>query len=249
MAGDILRLAKGAENRLVSLAEKGIPFLKSGRLHEIHAGADDQAAALAFALSGNGSKSDRGKAGPVLLARRRMRSQVVLNGEGLASLGMNPASLMIVEARSELDLLRAGLEAARCPGVDLVLLETKGRFAGYDLTASRRLALAAERSRTCVIVLRHDAQPRPSAAWTRWEIASAPSIALEADAPGRPAIEARLLRWQGGPAGRSWRLEWNMDHGTFRDAAELAPLPGALVSLPAVRESARSSGKDQPRAA
>lgn len=249
MAGDILRLAKGAEKRLASFTDKTIPSLKSGKLHEIHACADDQATALAFALCRNDGKNDRGKAGSVLLARRRMRSQVVLNGEGLALLGMNPASLTIVEARSELDLLRAGLEAARCPGVDLVLLETKGRFAGYDLTASRRLALAAERSRTCVIVLRHDAQPRPSAAWTRWEIASAPSIPLEADAPGHPAIEARLLRWQGGPAGRSWRLEWNMDHGTFRDAAELAPLPGALVSLPAVRESARSSGKDQPRAA
>ncbi|HKT86346.1 MAG TPA: hypothetical protein VJQ77_09700 [Novosphingobium sp.] len=246
MAGSVFKFGESAARRLAHCVDRAVPALQGGKLHEIHADRYDQAAALAFALC----RSGKGKAGAALLARRRTRSQAVINGDGLALLGFDPACLTIVDADGELDLLRAGLEAARCPGVDLVLLETKGRFAGYDLTASRRLALAAERSRSCVIVLRHDAQPRPSAAWTRWDIASAPSLALEADAPGHPAIEARLLRWQGGPAGRHWRLEWDIDHGTFRNAASPAPLPGALVSLPLVRENAGTGGTaGQPRAA
>lgn len=246
MAGNVFRFGESAAKRLAQCAGKAIPALPGGKLHEIHADRNGQAAALAFALC----RSGKGKAGTALLARQRSRFQAVLNGDGLVLLGFDPACLTIVETDCELDLLRAGLEAARCPGVDLVLLETKGRFAGYDLTASRRLALAAERSRACVIVLRQDAEPRPSAAWTRWSLASAPSLPLEADAPGYPAIEARLLRWQGGPAGRRWRLEWDIDHGTFRDAASLAPIPGALVPLPLVRES-KGAGRagGQPRAA
>ena len=246
MAGSVFTFEKSAAKRLAHCADRAIPGLQGGKLHEIHAVGNDQAAALAFALC----RSGKGKAGPALLARRRRRFQAVLNGDGLALLGFDPARLTIVDVDCELDLLRAGLEAARCPGVELVLLETMGRFAGYDLTASRRLALAAERSRACVIVLRQDAEPRSSAAWTRWDIASAPSLPLDADAPGYSAIEARLLRWQGGPAGRRWRLEWDTDHGTFRDAASLAPIPGALVPLPLVREgkgSGRAGG--QPRAA
>lgn len=246
MAGSVFRLGESAAKRLGACAERAIPVLQGGKLHEIHAAGNDQAAALAFALC----RSGKGKAGAALLARRRSRFQALLNGDGLARLGFDPARLTIVDTDCELDLLRAGLEAARCPGVDLVLLETKGRFAGYDLTASRRLALAAERSRSCVVVLRHDAEPRPSAAWTRWEIASAPSIPLEAEAPGHPAVEARLLRWQGGPEGRRWRLEWDVDHGTFRDADQLAPLPGALVSLPFVREGKEGgTAGGHPRAA
>lgn len=244
MAGNVFRFAESAAKRLAHCTERAIPALQGGKLHEIHACGNDRAAALAFALCRSGKK------GAALLVRRRARFQTVLSGDGLALLGIDPAGLTIVEVDCELDLLRAGLEAARCPGVDLVLLETEGRFAGYDLTASRRLVLAAERSRNCVIVLRHDAEPRPSSAWTRWEIASAPSIPLEADAPGYPAIEARLLRWQGGSAGRHWRLEWDVDHGTFRDAARLAPLPGAVAPLPAVRENAGAGrAGERPRAA
>lgn len=236
MAGSVLGFPESASGRLTHSAEGALPALENAKLHEIHAREDDRAAALAFALCRNG----KGKAGATLLVRGRTRFRAVPHGDGLALLGMDPVCLTIVETGCELDLLRAGLEATRCPGVELILLETQGCFARYDLTASRRLALAAERSRNCVIVLRHDVEPRPSTAWTRWEIASAASVPLEADAPGYPAIDARLLRWQGGPAGRRWRLEWDIDHGTFKDAAGNAPLSGAVVSLPLVRESAGS---------
>lgn len=211
------------------------PALERGRLHEIHAGKEDQAAALAFAL---GAVQDSAPA-PLFLARRMPRGAgTVPYGEGLAMLGFAPGRLVLVETRDELELLRAGLEAARCPGVGAVLLETQGAFARYDLTASRRLALAAERTRGCVIVLRLDAPTRPSAAHTRWSVAAAPSVPLAADAPGWPAIAVELLRRRDGPAGGRWRLEWDARRNTFREAENETAIPGPVVPLPAVRSGA-----------
>ncbi len=217
-----------------------LPVLASGQLHEVHAAGHDQAAALCFALSRSSG------AGAAVLARmvRSGPLRANLQGDGLALLGIDPARLTLVEANSEIDVLRAGLEAARCPGVAMVLLEVRGRFAQYDLTASRRLALAAERSQACVVVLRHDAQPRASAAHTRWSITSAPSTPLEADAPGWPALAVELLRWRGGVADRQWLLQWDSKNGTFRDSisgAAGAALSGAVVPLPAVREDTGES--------
>ncbi len=248
------KLAEKVIERLPQADGGTLPVLDVGRLHEIHASGNDRATALAFALCRSGFDP---KGAAVLVRMSRTSPRAVPNGHGLALLGVQPARLLLVETENELDLLRAGLEAARCPGVELVLLETQGTFAKYDLTASRRLALAAEQSRNRVIVLRQDAEPRSSAAQTRWSISSAPSIPLEADAPGWPAMEAKLLRWRGGAAGRSWRLEWNTDDGTFRDAdkdsgedgGEITTVPGAVVPLFRMRENADGSGPDYPRAA
>ncbi|WP_230461292.1 ImuA family protein [Sphingobium sp. CAP-1] len=161
------------------------------------------------------------------------------SGDGLALLGFQPRRLLMVEADSEIDMLRAGLEAARCSGVAAVLMESEGRFADYDLTASRRLVLAAEASRACVMLIRSDAELRSSAARTRWSITSAPSVPLEADAPGGAAIDAELLRCRGGAAGGRWRLIWDMEHGVFRDAAQLSAqqptMPGAVVPFSRLR--------------
>lgn len=225
--------------------------LATGRLHEIHVRGADHAAALAFALC---SGAERRQNAVWVHGADRARFRTLPAGQGLAQLGWNPANLLLVDVGNEQDLMRAGLEAARCPGVDLVILEAAGCCASYDLTASRRLALAAERSRAGMIVLRRDADPRPSAAYTRWAITSAPSHALEADAPGLPAIHAELLRWRGGTAGQHWRFEWDGDHGTFRDAHTHTPVPGALAPLFRMRDHAdeiRADGhqSDRTRAA
>lgn len=222
-----------------------LPTLEAGQLHEIHAMGEDRAAALAFTLAMGVFASD----GAIVALRvpGRSRLPTIFSGDGLALLGLDPARLTLVEPGSEIDMLRAGLDAARCAGVAAVLIESEGRFADYDLTASRRLVLAAEASRACVMLLRVDSQPRSSAARTRWSIASAPSVPLEADAPGWPAIDAELLRCRGGPAGARWRLIWDMDDGRFRDAAGLPArrqtMPGAVVPLPRMRTDAT----DDPR--
>lgn len=211
------------------------PGLEAGYLHEVHGQGDDRAAALAFALGAAAGE------GALFLIRQRRGSRAMAwpCGDGLAGLGLVPSRLTLVEAEDERQVLRAALEAARCPDVAGVVLESSGRFVAYDLTASRRFALAMERGQGRVIVLRLDAEPRPSSAQTRWAVSSAPSFPLAARAPGRPALQAELLRCRGGPAGQRWRLEWDMEHGAFREATGdpviRAPLPGAVVSLAALR--------------
>lgn len=210
-----------------------LPVLAGGCLHEIHHQMEDGAAATAFALAAG--RPGGGDAIFLLRGRRRQPMAFIPMGDGLRGLGIDPARLVVVDAGDDRELLRAGLDAARCPGVGAVLLDMQGRFPSYDLTASRRLLLAAERSGVRVILLRGTAEPRSSAAWTRWTVASAPSVPWDADAPGWPAIEVELLRCRGGGAGARWRLEWIMDQGVFRDAADGTPLPGSVVPLAPLR--------------
>jgi protein ImuA len=228
----------------LSAGRASLPPLAKGQLHEVHAAADGWASALAFSLASIEAHDRR----PILLLRVRKGKSRTMQmepcGEGWAPLGLDPARLVIVDAPSDAALLRAGLDAARCPGPAAVLLETWGTLRDYDLVASRRLILAAEHSRIPIVILRGDAQPRASAAHTRWAVASAPSTALEVRAPGAPALHVELQRRRGGPGGLHWRLEWNEDHGGFREAPiepaqppgdDSPTLPGAVVSLDALR--------------
>ncbi|WP_166430540.1 hypothetical protein [Polymorphobacter arshaanensis] len=222
---------------------EALPALGGGQLHEIHAAADDWAAALAFAFAAIDAAGRR----PVMLVHAAR--QAVLNmqpyGEGLIGLGLDPARLVLVEARDGTGLLRAGLEGARCPGLAAVVLASWRRFPEYALTASRRLVLAAERSRVPVIMLRGDAEVRPSAAHQRWLVRSARASPREANAPGLPALDVELQRRRGGMSGGRWRLEWNDQDGCYREAPDTAPTPdagihdtplsGAVVRLSAVR--------------
>jgi protein ImuA len=214
------------------------PALSRGHLHEIHAGLADWAAALGFALGGFGAEAER----PLMLVRapRGLARSLRLHGEGLLALGIDPARLLIVEAGDERDMLRAGLDATRSPHLAGVVLESWGALPLYDLTASRRLVLAGERSGVGVAVLRGDALPRASAAHTRWAIRALPSAPLPARSSGMPAIEAELQRQRGGAAGMRWRMEWDKEHGIFRAEAALlqptlTPPSGAVVPFPALR--------------
>lgn len=201
-------------------------WLEAGYLHEIHCSAPDWAGAMAFALA----EAFVGSEGPVLLIRMpaKPRPATQLYAEGLLDLGLSPSRLISVETCNERDLLRAALDAARSPTIAGVLVASEGRLADYDLTASRRLALALEGKAVRAILLRADAQPRPSAARTRWRVASGPSVPLEAKAPGLPALEVELLRRRGGPAGQRFHLTWSPHHGRFVEA----PVPGDLAALP-----------------
>src|SRR3546814_16745194 len=75
--------------------------------------------------------------------------------------------------------------------------------------------------------------PAPSTAHTRWAVRSAPSLPLEANAPGHPAMEVELLRQRGRPAGGVWQVEWDREQTIIRDRNRDRPaLSGAVVHLP-----------------
>jgi protein ImuA len=175
---------------------------------------------------------------------------------GLAEFGLDPSRLILAHVRDVRSALQAGLEGARCGALRAVFIELWGETRLYDLTASRRLALAAKASGVAVFLSRIAADPVPSAAQTRWLLRAAPSRALAARAPGRPAFELVLLRARNGQAGLRYHLEWDRDAGRLihravgagdigpgeHDASELrgngAALPGAVVSLPVDRPGA-----------
>lgn len=209
--------------------------LGRGRLHEVLPTGGAVAAtgfALGLALRASG-------AGPIGWVRHDALDHEVgqPSGAGLAALGEGPERVLVVPLRRAEDVLRAALEAARCPGLGAVLLQVRDEPRRLDLTATRRLALAAAASGVTVILER--AGEGPSAAVTRWGVSAAASTPLEAGAPGHPAFLVTLLRHRGGLTGRAWRLEWSRDRQSFADGiADGASLPGAVVPAPAHRPAA-----------
>lgn len=211
--------------------------LACGRLHEVIAATPaDAASAAGFALMLVRRAAALRPGGPVFWVREAAAEAQAgrVHPPGLRELGLDPAALMLVVARNGAAALRAGEEIARCAGIGALVIEpgpSAPRRA--DLTASRRLALAAGRAETVLLVLRPDGKEVPSAAWTRWRVASAPSAPLAANAPGHVRLDIELLRHRAGPAGRQWRVEWDREQACLKDAA----LPGAVLPLPARRPS------------
>lgn len=206
--------------------------LAAGGLHEVFAqGEADEAAAAGFAamLALVVTRGD-GAASPILWLREDGAQRgAPLHGPGLADLGLDPERLILGILPDARALLRAGADALRCAGLGALVLELGGNPPLLDLTASRRLVLAAEQGGVTPLLLRlRGARPSPSAARTRWQVSAAPSAPLEADAPGHPALALSLLRQRGGPAGLDWTVEWNRDAACFRPAA----LPGDRLPVP-----------------
>ncbi len=211
-------------------------------LHEVHAPwvADWSAAAgfgLALAL-----RAAPGR--PLFWARQDFLEGEAgrLNGMGLAEFGVDPAALSLVRGRDAEAVLRAGVEAARCKSLGAALIEIFGAPRALDLTATLRLARAAEASGVTVFLLRirssEEAKtgPPPSAAASRWRARAQNSRALFANAPGSSCFAVTLLRHRGGAADLSWRLEWLRDRGLFHEVADTnsgATLSRPVAALPA----------------
>ena len=120
---------------------------------------------------------------------------------------------------------RAAADILACPHVGAVVLEMSGAPRCLDLVASRRLALLAEESGVTLFLLREGAQPQPSAAATRWQVASLKSDPRDDDW-GAPRFLARLTRHRLG-ALSDFILEWDSENGIFRNAAAH---PGAVAA-------------------
>ena len=145
---------------------------------------------------------ERGK--PLLWIQERM---AILESGRVHPPGLPTGGLIHVEARDAREALWAMEEGLRCAGLSAVIGELWGDPAALDFTATRRLAVAAERSGVPCWLVRLAGTANLSGARMRWRVASAPSLdnALDARAPGASAWDAELFRARGTAPGR-WRV-------------------------------------------
>ena len=209
--------------------EGGLPL---GCLHE--ARSDDSpagaAALTAFAAAIGG------RLGMVLwCARRGDVHGARIYAPGLARVGLMPARLLAVTASSDAALLGVMEEGLRHSLLACVV----GEVDKLDLTASRRLHLAAEKSGVTALVLRTSsrrAETEPIAAAGRWRITPFPSAHHAIAEAGAPRWSLELLQSRNGATG-AWiveapdaqghlRLSSALDHGLAAAPAASGQWPG-----------------------
>jgi protein ImuA len=216
--------------------------LMRGALHEIGGGVAAEVgaaaspgieAALCFAA---GIAARAG--GVVLWVTPRME----LHAPGLAMAGLAAERVLYAEAGGDKQVLAAMEEGLRCPGLGAVI----GEVNEADLTASRRLQLAAGMGGALGLLLCRGKSRAPSAAITRWRVASVPGAGRlrgQADPGlsdlGRAQWRLDLLRCRGGMPG-SWIVEACDAQGRLDLVAELAD--GSAAAVPAARDRRRLAG-------
>ena len=174
----------------------------------------------------------RGK--PLLWVQERM---AILEAGRIYPPGLGLADIIHAEARDAKSALWAMEEGLRCAALGAVIGEVWGDPRALDFTATRRLAVAAERSGVSAWLVRLGGSPNLSGARMRWRVMSAPSLANAFDprAPGVAAWDAELFRARGFAAGR-----WTVVHDSSSGEAN----PFHLVAAPrdrALGEDARSA--------
>jgi protein ImuA len=152
----------------------------------------------------------------------------MLYGPGLTALGLPMERLLLLRVARPVDVLWAMEEALKSRVLATVIAELTDDGTAADLTATRRLALAARDGGGLGFLLRHRISPESSAAATRWDIAAAPSIPDAFGGLGRTAFTLSLVKNRRGPFGR-WTVEWNPHEHSF------SPLSLPVAEAPADR--------------
>ena len=150
-------------------------------------------------------------------------------GPGFDLFGVNAARLIVLRVPRAVDALWAMEEALRCGALASVVAELTGEGADADLTATRRLSLAARegKSSSLGVLLRHRAPSMPSAAATRWQIAAAPSEPDRFGGLGRASFDLVLTKNRRGPCGR-WTITWDHHDHVFQPAIPVGVAETAL---------------------
>lgn len=189
--------------------------LPRARLHEIDAAAGDGAAHGFAALLLARLMDETGLA---LWCRSADPEAGLPYGPGLVRLGLAVDRVLFATARRATDVLWAMEEALRARRFAAVL----GEAGAPDLTATRRLQLAAEAGGSTALLLVEPRAGRLSAAATRWQVISRPAVP-----PDAASWQLSLTRCRHGRRG-TWHVEW--DH----EALHLR-VPAALADRPAPR--------------
>jgi protein ImuA len=189
-----------------------------GALHEVMPeAASDLPAALGFVAALLGRMPQRGSV-LLVVSRRGLAECGRPHGHGLNVLGLDPARVILVEARHEQQALWAMEEALRS-GALVAVAGAVG--AGLDLKTSQRLQLAARSSGLPLLLLRPAAATGASAAATRWRIGAAQAGRDRFGLIAGWRWRVRLERCRNGRPGE-WLVEWDHVAHRFSLAAAVA---------------------------
>jgi protein ImuA len=156
-----------------------------------------------------------------IAARRALSDFGAPYGHGLVQLGLDVGRLILIEIETDTDkdalwaieeTLRSGARPAVVAGA---------LAGGLNLTASRRLNLAAAPQRTPLVLLSGAKAAGANAAVTRWRIAAAPAARDRFGALADPRWHIALERSRIERPG-AWLIEWNHVAHRFRVVAGLA---------------------------
>ena len=179
-----------------------LPGAARPTLSELFAGHSQDAGWAGFLLAQLGSTVR-----PLLWVQERM---AIVQAGRVHPPGLPVPELIHVEARDARAALWAMEEGLGCAGLCGVIGELWGDPRALDFTATRRLAVAAERSGVPCWLVRLGGSANLSGARMRWRIASRPSLVhpFDPQAPGAPAWDATLFRARGAAPGT-----WSIAHG------------------------------------
>jgi protein ImuA len=148
-------------------------------------------------------------------------------GPGLDLFGLPSASVLVLRVSRAVDALWAMEEALRCRALKSVIAELGDDTVADDLTATRRLMLAAREGSCPGFFLRYRSTEAPSAAATRWMVSAAPSRPDFYGGLGRTRFELSLRKNRRGPCGR-WIIEWDHHERILQPAVSVVVAPAAL---------------------
>lgn len=180
-------------------------------LHQLSATSLHLGAAAGFALTLAALAFDKAKQTLWIATDFGMLETGALYGPGIDAIGLSTERLLVVRVARPIDALFAAEDALKCRALSAVVAELSGE---PDLTATRRLTLAAREGRGLGLLL-HKSHDVPSSAFTRWQVAAAPSVPDEFGGLGATAFHLSLTRNRRGPCG-AWTLCWDHHERTFK---------------------------------
>jgi protein ImuA len=154
-------------------------------------------------------------------------------GPGLALFGLPLERLLILRVTCSRDALWAMEEALKCRALSTVIAELTDDAA--DLTATRRLVLAARDGGSLGLLMRHRSTREPNASVTRWEVSAAAGRSDGFGGLGRPSFDLSLVKNRRGICSR-WSVAWSGHEHAF------TPLSRGVAAVAAGRPA------DAPRA-
>lgn len=189
--------------------------LAPAALHEITPAAmTDLGSAIGFALGLAARARQRGKSLVWITTDFAALEAGGTYGLGCDLFGLAARDLVIVRVARAADALWAMEEALKCRALSAAVAELPNDAPMADLTATRRLTLAARDGGAFGFLLRHRGSALTSSAETRWRVAAAPALPDRFGGIGAATFSLTLHKNRRGPTGR-WPIAWNHHECAF----------------------------------